>query len=103
MQPRFPSILLGLRKSIGYGNNDLMTIITNAKKEAVLPPIGELKTHDGNENNKHFYFLAIRSCRFGTDRIGSTGVRSATAVQHLLMGMRGMLNITCASDESGTD
>ena len=80
-----------------------MTIITNAKKEAVLPPIGELKTHDGNENNKHFYFLAIRSCRFGTDRIGSTGVRSATAVQHLLMCMRGMLNITCASDESGAD
>ena len=34
-----------------------MTIVTNAKKEAVLPPIGELKTHDGNENNKHFYFL----------------------------------------------
>ena len=41
----------------GYGNNGLMTIITDAKKEAVLPPPGELKTHDGSEIDNHFYFL----------------------------------------------
>jgi len=32
-----------------------MTIITNAKKEAVLPPAGDLKA--GVENKKHFYNL----------------------------------------------
>ena len=36
-----------------------MTIITNAKKEAVLPPAGDLKAHRavGCSNKKHFYRL----------------------------------------------
>ena len=33
-----------------------MTIITNAKKEAILPPAGDLKTPDGCFKN-HFYSL----------------------------------------------
>ena len=33
-----------------------MTIITNTKKEAVLPPAGNLKEHDGS-NKKHFFSL----------------------------------------------
>ena len=36
-----------------------MTIITNAKKEAILPPAGDLKAHHKAECNykKHFYSL----------------------------------------------
>ena len=33
-----------------------MTIITNAKKEAILPPAGNLKAHSGCNKN-HFYRL----------------------------------------------
>ena len=32
-----------------------MTIITNAKKEVILPPAANLKP--GSENKNHFYFL----------------------------------------------
>ena len=39
-----------------YGNNSLMTIITNAKKEAILPPAGDLKANVGCNKN-HFYNL----------------------------------------------
>jgi len=39
-----------------YGNNSLQTIITNAKKEAILPPAGDLKADDCN-NQPHFYSL----------------------------------------------
>ena len=39
----------------GYGSNALMTIITNADGEAVLPPAGDLKASDVNIN--HFYSL----------------------------------------------
>ena len=34
-----------------------MTIITNAKKEAILPPAGDLKPHGGCDNKNHFYSL----------------------------------------------
>ena len=34
-----------------------MTIITNANKESVLPPAGDLKAHRGCDNKKHFYRL----------------------------------------------
>ena len=37
-----------------YGNNSLMTIITNAKKEAILPPAGDLIAHNDCDKN-HFY------------------------------------------------
>ena len=42
-----------------YGNNGLMTIITNAKKKAILPPAGDLKARDrgGCNTKKHFYSL----------------------------------------------
>ena len=34
-----------------------MTIITNAKKEAILPPAGDLKAIGECNNKKHFYSL----------------------------------------------
>ena len=34
-----------------------MTIITNAKNEAILPPAGNLKAHQDCHRKKHFYFL----------------------------------------------
>ena len=44
-----------------YGNKGLMTIITNAKKEAILPPAGDLKAplnaHAACSNKKTFYIL----------------------------------------------
>lgn len=39
-----------------YGSNGLMTIITNAKNEAILPPAGKLINHSGCSKN-HFYRL----------------------------------------------
>ena len=91
-----------------------MTIITNAKKEAILPPAGDLKA--GVENKNHFYSLngtthtspelifaifpfrclcqAIMSCRYGSNRIGPIGVKRIIVEQHVLMCMRGMLKIT---------
>ena len=42
-----------------YGNNGLLTIITNAKKETILPPAENLKAHGAPEcsNKIHFYSL----------------------------------------------
>ena len=34
-----------------------MTIITNAKKKAVLPPAGDLKARNGCNKQRHFYRL----------------------------------------------
>ena len=34
-----------------------MTIITNAKNEAILPPAGNLKAHAGCNNKTHVYSL----------------------------------------------
>ena len=34
-----------------------MTIITNAEKEAILSPAGNLKAHSGCKNKNHFYRL----------------------------------------------
>ena len=34
-----------------------MTIVTNAKKEAVLPPAGDLKAHVDCNKKRHFYRL----------------------------------------------
>ena len=52
----------GCANSNGYGNHALMTIITNASKESVLPPAEDLKYLKENSNNeclkkKHFYSL----------------------------------------------
>ncbi|KAL9956942.1 hypothetical protein ACROYT_G038507 [Oculina patagonica] len=47
----------GCRYSGSYGNNGLLTIITNANKEAVLPPAGDLKAASQCDNKKHFYSL----------------------------------------------
>ena len=40
-----------------YGNNSLMTIITNAKKEAILPPAGDLIANNNCNNKTHYYSL----------------------------------------------
>ena len=91
-----------------------MTIITNAKKEAILPPTGDLKA--GVENKNHYYRLngtthtspelifrdiPIQVSVSGdhepeicSDRIGPIGVKRIIVEQHVLMCMRGMLNIT---------
>ena len=39
-----------------YGNNSLLTIITNASKKPLLPPTGDLKANGGC-NKPHFYRL----------------------------------------------
>ena len=39
-----------------YGNNGLLTIITDVNKESVLPPAEDLKARSC-DNNKHFYSL----------------------------------------------
>jgi len=51
----FPPSYWGCSTSSYYSKNSLMTIITNAKKEAILPPAGDLKA--GVENKNHFYSL----------------------------------------------
>ena len=52
----YPASYWGCTNGELYGNNGLMTIITNAKTEAILPPAGDLKTPDGCFKN-HFYSL----------------------------------------------
>ncbi|XP_078370256.1 uncharacterized protein LOC144654006 [Oculina patagonica] len=47
----------GCRNSENYGNNGLLTIIINAKKESVLPPAEDLKAHNHCDKKKHFYSL----------------------------------------------
>ena len=57
--PNDPASYWGCTYEPHYGNNSLMTIITNAKKEAILPPAGDLKAHYKGDCNtkKHFYSL----------------------------------------------
>ena len=57
--PVDPASYWGCTNGENYGNNGLMTIITNAKKEAILPPAGDLKAHYKADCNykKHFYSL----------------------------------------------
>ena len=52
-----PASYWGCRYAPLYGNNGLMTIITNAKKEAILPPAGDLIAHGSCNKNQHFYSL----------------------------------------------
>ena len=54
-----PASYWGCTYERAYGKNGLMTIITNAKKEAILPPAGKLKAqaYGGCNNKNHFYSL----------------------------------------------
>ena len=54
--PNDPKSFWGCANEPRYGKNNLQTIVTNAKKEAILPPAGDLKIDDCN-NKKHFYSL----------------------------------------------
>ena len=45
----------GCRFSRIYANNTSLTIITNSKREAIIPPHEELEGHD--QCKQHFYFL----------------------------------------------
>ena len=100
-----------------YGEN-LMTIITDTNKKAILPPAEDLKALPSGAfgNKPHFYSLpgyyhkstelvfatqsihclsrAIKRCRYGTDRIGWTAERKTTAVKLVLMCMHGMSEST---------
>ena len=55
--PVDPASYWGCTSQVSYGNNGLLTIITNAKKEAVLPSAGDLKTIPGSNYKNHFYTL----------------------------------------------
>ena len=44
--PNFPASYWGCTNAPLYGNNTLMTIITNAKKVAILPSAGDLEAKD---------------------------------------------------------
>ena len=52
----YPASYWGCTNQIKYGNNSLMTIITDAKKVAILSPAEELKEWNGCPKN-HFYSL----------------------------------------------
>ena len=75
--------------------------------KTTITALMELPTHLQSSFSAIFPIMcrchAIRSCRYGTDRIGSIVLTLATMVQHVLMCMRGMLKITWASDLSGTN
>ena len=53
----FPESYWGCENPKVYENNSLMTIITNTKKEAILPPAGDLKAPGENNYKVHVYFL----------------------------------------------
>ena len=55
--PSYPASYWGCTNVPFYGKNVLMTIITNAKKEAILPPAGKLKRNGGCNNANYFYSL----------------------------------------------
>ena len=53
--PSHPASYWGCTNLLFYGNNDLLTIITNATREAILPPAGKLKGN-GDCNNANFFY-----------------------------------------------
>ena len=56
--PNYDTSYWGCRSNY-YGNNSLLTIITNASKESLLPPAGDLRKANGWCFNKpHFYSLS---------------------------------------------
>ena len=52
-----PESYWGCTNQIGYGNNGLMTIITNAEKKVFLPPSKDLRANHEYNAKKHFYSL----------------------------------------------
>ena len=48
----------GCRNVGSYGNDGLMTIITNANKTCLLPPVEDLKAESWCKNKKYFYNLS---------------------------------------------
>ena len=55
--PRDSASYWGCTNQQGYGNNGLMTIITNSKREAFLPPTEDLRAHFVYNDKMHFYSL----------------------------------------------
>ena len=55
--PGFPASYWGCTNQQFYGKNGLLTIITNAKKEAILPPAENLKARGDCNKKIHFYSL----------------------------------------------
>ena len=54
--PKYPSTFWSCGNIYAFGNNTFMTIITNAKREALLPSVENMKAH-GCHGKKHFYVL----------------------------------------------
>ena len=54
--PDYPSTFWSCSNINYYPNNTFMTIITNAKREALLPSVENLKTR-GCNGKEHFYIL----------------------------------------------
>ena len=52
-----PASYWGCANQRVYGNNALMTIITNSKKEAFLPPTEDLRAPHRYNDKMHFYSL----------------------------------------------
>ena len=55
--PIDPASYWGCTYKKGYGDNGLMTIITNDGKEAILPSAKELRKRRDRGTKKHFYTL----------------------------------------------
>ena len=116
--PNDPASYWGCRY-VEYNQNGLLTIITKSNRKAFLPPAGDLKVRndEGCRNDGNTFTIlmglptplqssflvifqiiclchAIRSCRYGTDRIGPIVVNSTTMEQHVWMCMQRMLNNT---------
>ena len=69
--PNDPASYWGCTYEPNYGNNSLMTIITNAKKEAILPPTGDLKQHYKSDCSGKKQFYSFK----GTNHTSRAGVR----------------------------
>ena len=54
--PKYPSTFWSCGNINYYPNNTFMTIITNAKGEALLPSVENIKAH-GCDDKEHFYVL----------------------------------------------
>ena len=109
--PDYPSTFWSCSNINYYPNNTFMTIITNAKREALLPSVENLKTR-GCNGKEHFYILdgvyqgsqelilgnlsrplsllKDNSCRYGMDRTGSIVLRTTIVVLRASTYLLGM-------------
>ena len=55
--PNYHATYWGCSNTLFYPKNSLMTIITNANRNALLPPAEELKNIAACDNRKHMYSL----------------------------------------------